>query len=47
MIYLYKENIPHQLKKFQWLKTHYDAFYSLATIDLWSLSQEKVVVWWI
>ena len=44
MIYLYKEDIPHQLQKYQWLKTYYDAFYSLATIDLWSLSQEKVVV---
>jgi len=47
MIYLYKEDIPHQLQKYQWLKTHYDAFYSLATIDLWSLSQEKVVVGWL
>lgn len=47
MIYLYKEDIPHQLQKYQWLKTYYDAFYSLATIDLWSLSQEKVVVGWL
>ena len=47
MIYLYKEDIPHQLQKYQWLKNYYDAFYSLATIDLWSLNQEKVIVWWL
>ena len=47
MIYLYKEDIPHQLQKYEWLKKYYDAFYSLATIDLWSLNQEKVVVWWL
>ena len=44
MIYLYKEDIPHQLQKYKWLKTYYDAFDTLATIDLWSLNHEKVVV---
>jgi hypothetical protein len=34
MIYLYKEDVPHQLQKYKWLKTYYDAFDTLATIDL-------------
>lgn len=44
MIFLYKDDVSHQLQKYQWLKKYYDAYDTLATIDLWSLTQEKVVV---
>jgi len=44
MIFLYRDDLVHQLQKYTWLKKYYDAFDTLATIDLWSLTQEKVVV---
>jgi len=45
MIFLYRDDVPHQLQKYNRLKKYYDAFDTLSTIDLWSLTQEKVVVW--
>lgn len=44
MIFLYRDEPLHQLQKLAWLQKYYDNYDKLTTIDLWSLTQEKVVV---
>ena len=46
MIYLYKDNVLHQIDKLQKLQKYYEEYKNLATVDLWSLTQDKVIVWW-
>lgn len=44
MIFLYRDNPLYQLQKLDWLQKYYADYKYLTTIDLWSLTQEKVVV---
>lgn len=44
MIFLYRDNLLEQLQKHAWLKKYYSDYDKLTTIDLWSLTQEKVIV---
>jgi hypothetical protein len=30
----------------QKLQKYYEEYKNLATVDLWSLTQDKVIVWW-
>jgi hypothetical protein len=44
MIFLFKEELEHQLQKFAWLKGYYSGYNALTTVDLGSLTQDKVIV---
>lgn len=44
MIFLYRDNPLYQLQKLAWLRKYYADYKALTTIDLGSLTQEKIVV---
>ena len=44
MIFLYRDNPLYQLQKLAWLRKYYADYKTLTTIDLGSLTQEKIVV---
>lgn len=44
MIFLYRDDLLHQLQKLAWLQKYYAEYKDLTTIDLWSLTQEKIIV---
>lgn len=44
MIFLFKEELEHQLQKFARLKGYYSGYNALTTVDLGSLTQDKVIV---
>ena len=44
MIFLYRDNPLYQLQKLAWLRKYYAEYKDLTTIDLGSLTQEKIVV---
>lgn len=44
IIYLHKENIEHQIQKYQWLKKYFPNFEGTYEIDLGSLLENKVIV---
>lgn len=44
MIFLHKDGILHQLEKLNWLQKYYTEYKVLTTIDLWSLTQDKIII---
>ena len=44
MIFLYRDNPLYQLQKLAWLRKYYAEYKDLTTVDLGSLTQEKIVV---
>lgn len=44
MIFLHKEDVPHQLQKYRRLQQYFPNFSGISEIDLGSLTQDKVII---
>lgn len=44
MIFLHKEDVPHQLQKYRRLQQYFPNFSGVSEIDLGSLTQDKVII---